>query len=98
MGEGGGFTFLNIKLVTGYLSGNFISKIAGQVGGGKLGVIDREVTVYWKKVHGETESGIMDGGEEEEESNFNTLCIPSTFLSALYAQGRCFFAEEETEA
>lgn len=53
LGEGSEFTFLNVTLVTGCLSRNFISETAGQVGGEELGVSDRKVTVYWKKVCGE---------------------------------------------
>lgn len=51
--EGVEFTFPNVKLMSGCLRGNFISKTVGQMGGKGLGVNDLEVTVYWKKGCGE---------------------------------------------
>lgn len=38
--EGVEFTFLNVKLMSGCLRGNFISKTVGQMGGEGLGVND----------------------------------------------------------
>lgn len=87
MGEGGEFIFLNVKLVTGFLSGNLISETAGQVGGEELGVSEMEMSLYVEK----TESEMKDGGEEEEEeSNLNTLCNQPLSMCSTYMREALF--------
>lgn len=87
MGEGGEFIFLNVKLVTGCLSGNLISETAGQVGGEELGVSEMEMSLYVEK----TGSEVKDGGEEEEEeSNLNTLCNQALSTCSTYMREALF--------
>lgn len=86
MGEGGEFIFLTVKLVTGCLNGKLISETAGQVGGEELGVSEMEMSLYVEK----TGSEMNDGGEEEEESNLNTLCNQPLSMCSTYMKEALF--------